>query len=151
MVAAKVIIDASNVLTLVFYNAIGGSGAGSSMSTYLADGMALQRTRALPPQTDPKTDGGLNMQTTIFINLASAFLYITTASTFFSGTLIFFTRYLVFIFVLIFAPLAFLGMAWPKLGKISTKWWDALFSQALVAPAYLFLIYVVIKIIGSIT
>ncbi|MBU1091414.1 hypothetical protein KKA27_00925, partial [Patescibacteria group bacterium] len=50
---------------------------------------------------------------------------------------------LVLMFLIIFAPLAFIGTAIGS--SYATKWWRTLFNQSFVAPLYLFLIYIVVN------
>lgn len=143
LVFTKVIIDASNVLANEFYSAMRNPNDpnGGSISATIMSGLDVQKV------FDAKSADKIDTSTTIQVYLFSIILYLATAYIFFGGAFLFVARMIVFIFLMVLAPVAFISMILPKTQALSKKWWSALFSQAFVAPAYLFLIYVVVSII----
>lgn len=73
------------------------------------------------------------------VNLVAAFVL-------FSAAFLFLGRILAFVFLIIASPLAFAAWALPAGGGgFHSKWWKQLLDQGLLAPIFLFFIYVIIK------
>lgn len=66
-----------------------------------------------------------------------------------AGTIMFVVRVVVLWLVMIFSPLAFLGMILPNMKKYSDMWWGHLIGQSFFAPAFLFMFMLVTKFINS--
>jgi len=66
-----------------------------------------------------------------------------------AGAIMFVVRVVVLWLVMIFSPIAFLGMILPSMGKYSKMWWDYLIGQSFFAPAFLFMFMLVTKFINS--
>jgi len=155
----KVVIDASNVLAINFYNrataecqieegevAIHGeiskcfahylgvtslynSSETSKIDALAKDDNAFQKIFALG------IGGSLLLTIGIFVFLAAAVLFVV--------------RYAVLIILMILSPLAFLGFILPKTATQSGKWWRSLLGQAIFAPVYLIMTYVVLLMISD--
>ena len=91
---------------------------------------------------------GIIWQAILIMILASALNFIV-AFILFAGAIMFVIRVVVLWFTLLFSPLAFAGMIMPAFQKYSDQWWDALIKQAFFAPAFLFLFYLVTKMVNS--
>ncbi|MBU2109836.1 hypothetical protein KKB71_02710, partial [Patescibacteria group bacterium] len=68
---------------------------------------------------------------------------------FLAATVLFAIRTIALLFLMILAPLAFLAMVLPKTQQYASEWWDKLFKWSFFAPAFMFMIYIVAKIIAS--
>lgn len=66
-----------------------------------------------------------------------------------AGAIMFIARVVVLWLVMIFSPIAFLGMVLPSMEKYSKMWWGYLIGQSFFAPAFLFMFMLVTKFINS--
>lgn len=66
-----------------------------------------------------------------------------------AGAIMFVIRVVVLWLVMIFSPIAFLGMILPSMGQYSKMWWSYLIGQSFFAPAFLFMFMLVTKFINS--
>lgn len=62
-----------------------------------------------------------------------------------AGAVILFTRFIALIILMIFSPIMFLGWVLPSFKSKSKEWWKYFFNQALVGPAYLFMLYLALR------
>ena len=66
---------------------------------------------------------------------------------FLSGAVILIYRFIALIIYMILSPVMFLGMIYPKFKSQSDKWWKGFMKEAFVAPAYLFMIYIALRVV----
>jgi len=135
----KVVIDASNIFALQFYDSLTASGG--SISATILNGLNLiqvYNTEELESLEDK-----IRMASIFFFLTA---LYLTTAWAFLMGALLFIGRLIAFIFLMVLAPAAFLLSILPNTRQYYVQWWKLLISQAVVAPLYLFVLFIVIRI-----
>lgn len=92
----------------------------------------------------PSTIGRL-----ILIILLETALALFSAFILFAGAAMFIFRIVLLWMVMIFSPIAFLGMILPSMGKYSKMWWDYLINQAFFAPAFLFMFMLSTKFINN--
>ncbi len=80
--------------------------------------------------------------------IGTIILMVVTVTVLLAGAIMFFIRSIVLVFVIATSPVAFLGMAigGDALGKIASKWKNALTNQVIFAPAYILLILMTIKV-----
>ena len=163
----EAIIDVSNVFAIAFLNEISVGSVPLSQAAekhdYINNGLANAFLRplgmgsffGLPNET---TVGASNLPqfanndyiVVFIVYLTASIMLIIFGGLFLVGAVLFITRFVVLIFVMMLSPLAFMGMILPKTkGLISDKWWNTLFNQALFAPVYLMLTWAVIRILGS--
>lgn len=157
----KVIIDASNIVAMGFYNGIQTeAGKTEEGQTIIAQGsiatamMAGLKLQTMIPSADSeynKEDPSKGLTNfNIMINyLGGSAMFLVSAFVFLSVALLFIVRFVALLFYMLFSPVAFLGMISPELKEYSSKWWKGLQSQALFAPAFLFLAYIVSAIVNS--
>jgi len=140
----KVVIDASNVLAITFYDAIAPGALTSSASTGLADSLM----QPLKIQSLWKTIDKANLEgkDLIVIGVMGTVVVLIAAFIFFAIAIMFIIRFVVLIFVLILSPLAFMGFILPELKKYKDQWQEALLGQAFFAPIYFMLTWIVIII-----
>ena len=174
----EVIIDASNIVTLQFYNQIvasgssGGASNGSSanatgISEAFMNGLKLESIYSLGTPTNPNTAGNtanttaitqaggssatLNNWNITIVGLGGTVLVLVAAFVFFAGTILFLYRSVILVILITISPLAFLAQALPNgsLGSGAGKWWNTLVSQAMFPPVYMVMTYIVVKAINA--
>ena len=159
----RVIIDASNVLAVGFYNNISvtmKTGINATKTVYGPSSIVMQSARLSTffDSLDPNKDLDANKQvkkdvltpfTRGVIYLAASLFQAVTGFVFISGGILFLIRFVSFIFLLILSPLAFVGMILQSTRSMSSEWWSKLLSYSFVAPAYLGMVYIVSRIISS--
>ncbi len=146
----KVIIDAANLLALLFYKAI---APGALNGSVLSDGISNTFTRylGLTHLIDPDVAGkgikdmGINALLSTAVLMIASFIFVAVA-------VMFIVRYVILILVLILSPLMFASYILPRGAEGSDytkKWWSALIGQAFFAPAYFFMTWVALKVIAG--
>lgn len=164
MFITEALIDASNIVSLHFYNLIttvpssGGSGRdvvvsaltpGNSVSGAFMEGLKIQTLYDPNSAFGGSTAGAGNWGKIIIIGFFGSILMLTAATTFFTGAFLFFARTVVLIFLIMLSPLAFVAFILPGTEKYTEEWWHELMNQCIWAPAYMILIYIVVKIIQA--
>lgn len=166
LLATKVIIDASNILALKFYNNIkvkieapddDPGGKFKKGDEIYTNSPALIFTDVLKFQTIFKAKGrGISG----FIEKADKFdvalvlflgtiVLLVVAFVFCAMAVLFIIRSVALIFLMVISPLAFLAMALPATKGYASQWWTKLFKQAFFAPFCLFLLYLSAMIVSS--
>lgn len=147
----KVVIDAGNILAVGVFQAMGVART---------DGLPLSGT-SIPQRTlsqslvagfrpqqffDTASKASTNNAALVFIlaGIVNGFV----AYVLFRAALLFVGRLLIFWFLMIISPFAFISYALP-IGNIFTWWWGTLTKQTFMAPTFLFLLYLVMKIIET--
>lgn len=144
--ATKVVIDVSNVLTMVFYAQIDAvNNKGQPLDTNNEEkSITVGLVKQFDPQkiTEIKTDRGAVMAI-MFIEIAIMFYMIKM---FLSVAILFIGRVVTLWIVMIFSPIAFMSYALPFNipGFGHSKWWDELSKSAFLAPIFVFFLYIII-------
>ncbi len=145
LVITKVVIDASNILAMEFY-----SQMGKDISATMMKGLNLATIYDGKKLKDPETgEDKISALTVIIVGLGGAALMLVTTFVFLAATALFAIRTVYLLFLMILSPLAFMAMILPSTKKYASQWWEKLFSQAFFAPAFMFMIYLVVKIISD--
>lgn len=162
LVFTKVIIDASNMLALEFYSKLTTIKSSAcpdpecesiGLSAALVSGMEPQKlfNMDLGVEENISINGGV--EPTLFqifvITIMGSFLIASAAFVLFAAGVLFIARTASLWIIMMLSSLAFVAMAVPKLKTYADKWWGELFNQAFFAPAFMFLYYLVIKIVVS--
>jgi len=79
----------------------------------------------------------------------TAILFLIGAFAFAAGAIMLIIRFAALCIYMVFSPLMFLGMVFPGLQSVSSKYWSGFLGRAFYAPAYLILIYLAAFIMGS--
>lgn len=159
----RVLIDASNIVTLGFYKTIVESSGGSIPITLPTGQTALNITGISVPfmtnlglTTFWGTDGFDAVRTSVGGNwnmvltpLIGIFLFLITAMVFVAVAAIFIIRYIVLIILLILSPIAYMGSALPFLGKYSKDWWSTFSGQLLFGPLYMIMTWIVLTLMST--
>lgn len=156
----KLIIDASNIVAIFFYQRITPNATQSIFDTGLANSymQPLGLTSIFNPVQGGNVlneiggDTGNFLQVVVkygVVTIAGSAFFLITAFVFLSASILFLIRFIVFIFLLILSPIMVLGGVLPKIGDYAQKWWKALLDNAIFAPVFMILTYVVIIIIQN--
>lgn len=149
----KLIIDASNLIALTFYERLApGAGSGSILSSGLSNSfmqpLGLNSFFDVGGSTGALEKYGLDIPKTFVISVGGSIFLIITAFVFLASSLMFLIRYVNIIFLLILSPIAFLGAVLPGFGEKIRGWWSsALSAQAVFAPVFMILTWLVLTII----
>ena len=173
LAVTKFIIDISNILALQFYYAVqvqtpgqGTAGASDiefkSLSSVFMAGTQLQSvyeydfkdSSTIDRESGSEFSAEVEVKPTEEItnwNIGKAqwlggILFAIAAFVFFAGAILFIIRQVSLLILMVLSPLAFVFGIFPGTKKHGQQWWNALFSQAFFAPAYLFMFYLTAKI-----
>lgn len=152
----KIIIDASNILTIGFYNKITQSADAGSSGAVNYSGLSapfmnkLGVTSIFDPEGIATMLANQTGNTKMFlVSIMGSLFFIITACVFFGAGFLFIARYIKLIFLLFLSPLAFASIAIPKYNYFD-RWWKPLVSECLFAPVFMALTWAVLTILGSI-
>lgn len=143
----KVVIDASNVIAITFYDAIAPGALDGGVNTGLSDKMMAPLK--LGTIWDNPNVGFFEGRKLILIGIFGSAFVLIASFIFFSIAILFVIRFVVLILVLILSPIAFIAFVIPGLSNAGKQWREALLGQAFFAPIYFMLTYIVILIVNS--
>lgn len=175
LVIGKVIIDASNILATEIYrslmagapqcspqnletpagrqecanNGLSGLITARLQITSIYDASRAQGIFGAQIEEGEGGSGLTVMMKIILIAAGGTVLIAITTIVIFGGTIMLVIRYVVLLFLLVFSPIAFAGMALPYTQKYAKMWWNKLLSQAFFAPAYLLMIYISVAVMST--
>lgn len=155
---SKVVIDASNIVSIGFYRALENAGTytltknGENTNTpadsYIYTGISGGYMRMLGihnfwSSNTKNISGGQNilivgMMTAIFVLIASVILLITS--------IMFVSRFIILIFIMILSPVAFVMFIIPGMNSKFREWLNALINQSFFAPVFFALTWVVFRL-----
>lgn len=144
----KVLIDASNIISINFFQRIVGTNdftSATAFSERFTTPLGLPSIYEPSKWVDSNVIGGSLMQIVITGFGGSIFLVIT-AFTFLYAAILFILRFVLLIILMMLSPIAFFGLILPGTKQYSSQWWNTLQSQLIFAPLYLILIYIVLVI-----
>lgn len=142
----RVAIDASNIVAQNFYNAFtvtadGNPNISATFKNYLR--ISEKFEKAASAGSRPLNLTGIDS----YIDAIMRFVVIVVALyVFLSVALLFVARTVAFIFLMLTAPIGFIGAIFPGASSAAAQWRKTLFDQMLVAPVFLILIYLVAQI-----
>lgn len=151
----RVVIDASNVVAFEFYSA---AGAGTSVGNHVRGVREYRVSEAIMSGIAPekllspamfekwKTDTKASNASLFFVFFLGGIINLFAAYVLFYAGFLMLGRVIAFVFLIIASPLAFIAYALPKGGGFTSSWWNQLLNQALVAPVFLFFLYIIIKL-----
>jgi|GEM_PF-4144966 len=152
---SKVIIDAGNIIAHGFYNSqVLTQNGGRSLSATFRDSLkmgVMYDAQQANGKLAPRSAGGVLDGTSAYINATMRLLLILIAIYAFGSVLfIFLGRIVGLIFMMMLAPVGFIGSILPKTSGLSSWWWKTLIDQTLVAPVFFVLMYLTVRISSSI-
>jgi len=145
----RAVIDAGNLVADGIYKSVIAENAtppntntGLVATSYLSG--ALIKNLGLSSQYTPAkggTRGPEMLLSVVKIITASIALW-----AFLQATLLFVVRLVSFFILMALSPIGFIGKSIPYMKTHADKWWSTLINQAMVAPVFLFMILLVIKL-----
>ncbi len=150
----KIIIDASNLVSIQFYNAITPTTSQTlSVQSVFEDGglsnTFMQSLKIPTIYSTVKFAKGADVSAGIIVaTIGGVIMMITASLSFFAASIAFIIRTGLLLFVMTLSPLYFAGMIFPEIKKkVSERILGMLINQCLFMPVYLFLLYIALKII----
>ncbi len=132
----RFLIDFSNVLMYYLVEAVGIKENFGSVFT---------NTGAVNSLTDATEKVGTGLTDLLYINMVGSLL-IWLAITLLVIAVLFMIRTAMLVILIIFSPIAFVGMVVPIFQKYSDMWWDALIKYSFFGPIMMFMLYVALKL-----
>jgi hypothetical protein len=151
----KIMIDASNIVTIGIYNSILNSAPinipipgypvqVTGISIPFMSNLGL--TSIFSTSASSLFGGGTNA---MIATLFGAALFLIASFVFFAVSLVFIIRYVTLIILLMISPIGFMGSALPFVSDYSKQWWKALNSQLIFAPVYMLMTWLVLTLMSS--
>jgi hypothetical protein len=156
-----IVIDASNIVADQFYSAAGGGGSNKQTAASQEKGVApdiaaqlikktltgVGNSKLLDQIKANKTDW-IHILGTVFIqDVMKLPFFLITIVVLSAAALMFFVRMITLMFLLMLSPLAFLAYVLSK--KYWDKWFSALTSNAIFAPAFFFMFSIAILTVSK--
>lgn len=154
MFFCKVIIDAGNTLAVGVYEATGSPKNSSTDNPHPRDGQTVDErniSASLMNAFGPgrfTTLASTSKSSAAMVFLIAAIVSGYAAFIFIKAALMLVGRIIAFWFYIIISPFALISMALPKVNIFNT-WLYGLINQAMVAPVFLFLVYLVMYAVNG--
>ena len=144
----KLIVDAANMLAMLFYGAMVPASALSTDPSTLFEktGLANSLMEPLKIQSIWQAAGNITGTQLLLIGVLGSVFALIAAFVFFAVSIMFVIRFVVLLFVMVLSPIVFLASILPLTKKYRDQWWETLSGQAFFAPIYFFLTWVVLYI-----
>ena len=153
----KIMIDASNIVTIGVYNSVIDNAktttpgqkkefGGLSVPFMHRLGLTSFFSQDSFNTTSNKVGGGVNML--IFFGMGTI-VFLIASFVFLAIACLFVVRYVTLIVLLMLSPIAYMGMALPQIKPYADDWWKALNSQLLFAPIYMIMTSVILTLMSS--
>lgn len=84
------------------------------------------------------------------VGFMAILLFLVAAFVMFSLAFILIARFVALVFIIIIAPIGFVGLAVPKLEEYAQQWWSQLIEQTITAPVLLLMLYVALRVITDV-
>lgn len=156
-----VIIDVSNALATVIFNSLpvvacdaaSVDCAGEGISNIVMNNLHLSSLFNLNTATGnidiQQIDSTLSVGKIFLLTFLGSIFLLLTAFVFFAAAILLSVRFVVLIILMIFSPLAFVGMILPATQSYARKWWTTLFNQSFFAPLFLLMVWISITLYDS--
>jgi hypothetical protein len=151
----KILIDASNIVTIGVYRSIlstpvtppqpGQPPTANSIATILLSKLKLQ-TIYSTSNPDLSTNG---VGGALIFLIGSSIIFLVSTFVMFAITANFIIRYITLIILLVLSPIAYMGIALSGVKKYQNDWWDSLRGQLIFAPVFMIMLMIVIQLISS--
>ncbi len=145
----KVAVDASNILTVGFYNQISQTQCGTKPAGDIGAAFMCKMglTGFFGSELLEKA-GGDDIGKIITIGIMGSIFMLVAAFVFLAAALMFVHRLITLILLFMFSPLAFASMALPK-DKYSDEWTKPLINACIFPPVFMAVIWAVLKILST--
>lgn len=148
---AKAIVDLSNVTAFQIYSLISVEGDATRVDgEYTGIGAGFMQYLNLEASIGDNAevlqdvvadDGNLPSGRVIIYGIMVLIFSLVAAFVFMAGAVFMVTRFVALILYMVFSPAMFAGMIFPGMQPYMAKWWRGFISNALVAPAFMFMLY----------
>ncbi len=146
----KVLIDASNIVTLGIYTNVIGTpppnDTNYGLSNKYQEVLGLQ---GFWSTQSVQLGKGTDNYSYLVANMMSSILFLITAFVFFAVSILFGIRYIVLIVLMALSPVAFMGSALPGVRKWSSQWWNSLWGQLLFAPIFMIMTWIILVLLSN--
>ncbi len=143
----KIIIDASNVVTIGIYNNI---VVPNPNATLLTDGLSNAYIQRLQLQNFYRGDQPtITSEGQAFAFIGISILYLIVSFVFLAISVMFIVRYIILLALLALSPIAYMGLAWRGMKKHADNWWNSFWGQIIWPPTYMIMTWVVLTIMGD--
>ncbi len=148
----KVVIDASNILAVVFYAPIESAGGGGVTDLFMRQVNLSSIWNATAPEDTAALLGavGGQMMKASILAIGGSFFILVTSFVFFAVSVLLMIRFLYLLLLMVLSPLAFACFVLPGLKGYFNKWWSTLIHQAFFAPAMFLLMLMSFKILSGV-
>lgn len=146
----QVVIDAGNILAMGFWNQMTtqqGSTSLPSASAHFLEGFRFQSIFDTSSGSLINPPLETNEMSRAMIYAGGALVMFVAGYVFLAGAVMMIVRTVWLLILMIASPFAFLSFALPSKGGFASWWWSSLVSQAFVAPAFLFMLYICSRIV----
>ena len=147
---AYAVIDFSHVFVNTFLNAFRDANGSIDIAGALAQGLNLQLLYNV--DANQVASGANNLEANVIMSVfMNTVILVVVLFAFLAACLLFLVRLIWLWFLVMTAPIAFLGymVPWPMVSNWWREWWTNLFKWAFFAPIYLFFIYITVVMIQS--
>jgi hypothetical protein len=145
----KFVVDVSNITAVEILNFPGAFVENPPGEVDFA-GSLMQPLQTITIVDQQKNLQGQSDDIGFSVIFATMLLFIVTAFVFMSAGILLIVRAAVLIVLMILSPFLFIGMVLPMFRGLARSLWRRLFSNAFVAPIYIFFIYLTLQILGGI-
>lgn len=152
----KLIIDASNVVTISFYNSLAQAGAGAltvaghkfdlGFSGAFMRQLNLTSLFATDNIADSIAAAGANPGPYITTMVGGSLFMLVATFVFLAIGVLFLIRYLVFILLLVISPIGYMASVIPGLKSTADKYWHTLLGQAYFAPLFMIMSWITLTL-----
>jgi hypothetical protein len=160
MFFTKVVIDAANIPTVGFYNAIQAGVANSKpikvVGSYeLKPGFASLIMQSVGVQSIFGADLLPNLisgskNTTVFLSqLIGSVVMLILSVIFLVVCVMFITRFILLVIIIIVSPAALVAFILPGMNKYFNQWKDSLIGQAAFAPVFMLMVWVSLRVLAA--
>src|SRR3989338_472036 len=163
LLATRGIIYISNSLAVQIYNSQVNIGDSDKEAGAIATALGLKFKKNLGAAVidrfdivklltrAPNSDTGITTAALgiTLLQLAAIVVSILAAFLLFVASFLFITRMAVLWLLMILAPFGFVFLILPATRSYAQQWWKKLIDQAVFAPAFLFLFFIALKVLGS--
>lgn len=151
----KVLIDASNIVTIGIYNVIISNSSITltlpGYGTSTVKGLAIPFITKMGVTKMVNADVISTFAETKIVQMELFFIIILLIAifVFLSAIVLFVVRYIILIILLMLSPIGFMGSALPFIKKYSDQWWESLNGQLLFPPLFMFFTWMTLTLLDS--
>ncbi|MFA6158498.1 MAG: hypothetical protein WC763_02620 [Candidatus Paceibacterota bacterium] len=146
--ATKAVIDVSNITAAWFVKGIYAVGGEASVSGSVR--ATLQMDKLLGGASSADAQSWTNFSSQQFATgIAAIALNCVAAYVFFQVFFLLLARLVAFMFLLITAPIGFVGFLLPQLKDYASEWWSELNGQAMLAPMFFLMLYITLYLVDQ--